>query len=53
MLFRGTHLTDASGSLSGVTYSHNRGGAYTRNRSIPVNPNTVQQQAVRNAFSSA
>lgn len=38
----------ASGSLSGTVFSHNRGGQYTRNRSIPVNPSTVQQQAVRN-----
>lgn len=53
MLFRGTHIADASGSLSGVTYSHNRGGAYTRNRSIPVNPNTAQQQAVKSLFSGA
>lgn len=48
--FRGTHLTDASGSLVGVTYSHNRGGAYTRGRTVPVNPNTVQQQLIRSLF---
>lgn len=53
MKFRGTHLTDASGSLVGVTYSHNRGGAYTRNRAIPVNPNSTFQQAVRGFFSQA
>lgn len=39
--------TDLSGSLGGITASHNRGGAYFRNRAIPVNPNTVFQQAVR------
>ncbi len=39
--------TDLSGSVGGITASHNRGGAYFRNRAIPVNPNTTQQQAVR------
>lgn len=39
--------TDLSGSVGGITASHNRGGAYFRNRAIPVNPNTVFQQAVR------
>lgn len=53
MKYRGTHLTDASGSLAGVTYSHNRGGAYTRSRAIPVNPNTPEQQAVRSYFNDA
>lgn len=47
MKYRGTIITDASGSLNGVTFSHNRGGAYTRNRAIPTNPNTIYQQAVR------
>jgi hypothetical protein len=51
--FRGTHLTDASGSLVGVTYSHNRGGTYTRGRAVPVNPNTVFQQQVRSWFANA
>lgn len=53
MKFRGTHLTDASGSLAGVTYSHNRGGAYTRSRAVPVNPNTPQQALVRSWFADA
>jgi hypothetical protein len=39
--------TDLSGSVGGIVASHNRGGAYFRNRAIPVNPNTPQQQAVR------
>jgi hypothetical protein len=51
--FRGTIGTDQSGSIAGVTASHNRGGAYYRNRAIPVNPNTTQQQAVRSYFSNA
>lgn len=47
MKFRPLLGTDLSGSVGGVTASHNRGGPYFRNRAIPVNPNTVFQQAVR------
>jgi len=32
-----------SGSIAGTTYSHNKGGAYVRNRSIPTNPSTAAQ----------
>jgi len=38
-----------SGSVGGTTWSHNRYGAYKRNRSVPVNPNTDRQVAIRNA----
>lgn len=51
MKFKSQLVTQASGSLGGVTFSHNAGGLYTRARSIPVNPSSVQQQAVRNAAS--
>lgn len=44
-------LSNISGKLNGSVFAHNRGGAYVRNRSIPVNPNTVRQQDVRNIFS--
>lgn len=37
-----------SGSIGGTTWSRNRYGAYIRNRSVPVNPNTDRQVAVRN-----
>lgn len=47
MKFKGTHISEASGSLAGVTYSHNRGGQYMRARAVPVNPNSSQQQVVR------
>jgi hypothetical protein len=52
MLFKSALLTQGSGSLMGITASHNRGGAYLRGRTIPTNPNTAQQQAVRNALSA-
>jgi hypothetical protein len=32
-----------SGSIAGVTYSHNKGGAYVRNRAIPTNPSSTAQ----------
>jgi len=38
-----------SGKQGGIVFSHNRGGPYVRNRSIPTNPNTDRQSAVRNA----
>lgn len=37
-----------SGSIGGTVWSRNRFGAYARNRSVPVNPNTDRQVAVRN-----
>lgn len=46
--FKSGLVTQASGSVGGLTFSHNQGGLYMRARSIPVNPNTAQQQAVRN-----
>lgn len=39
-----------SGSIAGVTASHNRGGMYLRSRTTPTNPSSLQQQAVRNAM---
>jgi hypothetical protein len=50
MKFKGTIIGEASGSYASNTFSHNRGGQYIRQRSIPVNSNTIQQQAVRNAM---
>lgn len=50
MKFKGTLIGTASGSIAGTTFSHNRGGQYTRLRAIPVNPNSSQQQAVRSAM---
>jgi hypothetical protein len=40
-----------SGSAGGTTFSHGRGGPYIRTRTVPVNPNTVYQQAVRGFLS--
>ena len=53
MLFKSEVITQGSGSIGGVTYSHNRGGLYRRARAIPVNPNTGFQVVVRAALTQA
>lgn len=45
----GSVATSASGALGGIVFSHNRGGQYIRSRTIPTNPNSAYQQAVRSA----
>lgn len=47
MRFKSPILSQASGSVGGATYSHNAGGMYIRNRSIPTDPNTGPQAAIR------
>jgi hypothetical protein len=47
VLFKGTIVGPASGSLAGITASHNAGGQYFRRRAIPVNSNTLFQQNIR------
>jgi hypothetical protein len=48
MKYKGTLVSNMSGSMGGVTASHNAGGPYFRQRVVPVNSNTPYQQAVRN-----
>lgn len=50
--FKSSLLAQASGSVGGSTYSRNKGGMYIRNRAVPTNPNTAEQQVVRNALTS-
>lgn len=50
MKFKSSIYTQVSGSVGGVTYAHNQGGLYARARSIPTNPNSAQQQVLRNAM---
>lgn len=40
-------LGELSGSARGLVFSHNKGGAYVRGRTIPTNPTTLKQSAVR------
>jgi hypothetical protein len=51
MKFKGTIIGEASGSLASMVFSHNRGGQYIRQRTIPTNPNTSFQQAIRTLVS--
>jgi len=46
--FKSALITQASGSVGGATFARNQGGLYIRARSVPVNPATPQQVAVRN-----
>lgn len=52
-LIRSSTLSNISGSIGGTTYSRNRFGAYARNRTVPVNPNTTNQLSIRTAFTMA
>lgn len=52
-IFKSASMTSASGSVGGMTYSHNRSGMYMRARRIPVNPSSVPQQEIRALFSDA
>lgn len=49
-LFKSGVIASASGSAGGYTYSHNKGGMYIRNRSIPTNPGSSYQQVIRGAI---
>ena len=49
MLFIPTIGAQMSGAVGGLVFSHNAGGSYVRLRVTPTNPNSPQQQAVRNA----
>jgi hypothetical protein len=50
MLFTSPVYSQASGSIAGITYSHNRGGMYTRARVTPTDPSTALQQIMRAAM---
>lgn len=52
MKFASGMITMASGSMGGLTASHNRYGKYFREKVVPVNPNTVRQTSVRNSLAT-
>lgn len=52
MLVKGI-FTNISGSVGGLTGSHNKGGQYMRARTTPTNPNTAAQQRARTDFTAA
>lgn len=51
-LFKSQLATSVSGSVGGTTYAHNKSGMYMRARSIPVQPNSAAQLAVRSALTA-
>ncbi len=48
----GVLVGQASGSVAGITASHNKGGPYLRNRAIPTNPNSTPQLLMRSFMST-
>lgn len=52
-LFKSQILTQASGSVGGLTFFHTKGGLAMRARAMPVDPNTTRQVAVRNGLTNA
>jgi hypothetical protein len=51
MLFKGTIIAAASGSMGGLTFSRGKGGPYIRTRANPIHPGSVYQEAIKAAFS--
>lgn len=52
MLFKPFIGAQLSGSIGGITASHNKGGSYFRTRVIPTNPNTPAQSVVKQIMGS-
>lgn len=52
-IIRSSVFSEVRGSIGGTTYARNRYGAYARNRTVPVNPRTDAQQAIRAAMATA
>jgi len=46
----GIAVAEVSGSIGGTVFSHNRGGMYIRNRSVPTNPGSTKQTNIRTAL---
>jgi hypothetical protein len=46
----GNVIVDMKGSIAGNTYSKNKGGAYSRVKVVPSNPQSTAQMAVRAIF---
>jgi len=49
MKFKSSVYTQVSGSVGGLTYSHNAGGMYARARAVPTDPASEYQVRMRNA----
>lgn len=47
MLVKSALISEGSGALAGMVWSHNAGGQYLRARVVPTNPQTTRQNGVR------
>lgn len=45
-------FSEVRGSVNGNVFARNKNGAYVRNRTTPINPNTAKQSTVRSGFAS-
>lgn len=52
-LIKSSLLADIRGSIGGTTYSRNRGGSYARNRTVPINPQSINQTRARSQLATA
>lgn len=52
-LIKSNILAEIRGSINGTTFSRNRTGAYARNRTVPVNPNSDNQISARNSMTNS
>lgn len=52
MLIKSQIITQMSGSIGGITGSHNAAGMYLRARNVPVNPQTIYQSVIRAAIAT-
>jgi len=52
MIFASPVYSKVSGSIAGLTYSHNKGGMYVRARSMPTDPQSALQVAMRTAMAT-
>lgn len=50
-LWKSHLLSEIRGSINGTVFARNRGGAYARNRTVPIQPGGQLQQATRQAIS--
>lgn len=51
MLVKSAIVSEGSGALGGLVWSHNAGGQYLRQRVVPTNPQTMRQGMSRTALS--
>jgi hypothetical protein len=53
LIVPGTGIGQASGKLGSLVFSHNRGGAYVRARSMPTQPGGKYQEGIRSGVEAA